>query len=98
MQGDSSSQQPLVMKRVLFTCSTRHLCGRCCTRDKERQEFSTLLKDENFSMQWDSLEDFSTKFTGSPENEAFAQGMRLYQQTEGKRVGLHYLLPCNEQD
>jgi hypothetical protein len=23
--------------------------------------------------------------------------MRLYQQTEGKRVGLHYLLPC-EQD
>jgi hypothetical protein len=45
-------------------------------------------------MQWDSLEDSSLKFTGSPENEAFAQGMRLYQQTEGKRVGLHYLLPC----
>jgi hypothetical protein len=24
--------------------------------------------------------------------------MRLYQQTEGKRVGLHYLLPLYEQD
>jgi thiol-disulfide isomerase/thioredoxin len=58
-----------------------------------------LLKDESFTMQWDSLGDFSSlKFTGSPENEAFAQGMRLYQQAEGKRAGLHYLLPLYEQD
>jgi hypothetical protein len=43
-------------------------------------------------------QDFSSTSLGSPENEAFAQGMRLYQQTEGKRVGLHYLLPLYEQD
>jgi hypothetical protein len=72
--------------------------GAAALEIKSGKNLVLLLKDENFSMQWDSLEDFSTKFTGSPENEAFAQGMRLYQQTEGKRVGLHYLLPCNEQD
>jgi hypothetical protein len=81
-----------------FYLQYRHLCGRCCTRDKERQRIYCALKDENFSMQWDSLEDFSSLKFGFPENEAFAQGMRLYQQTEGKRVGLHYLLPLYEQD
>jgi hypothetical protein len=53
MQGDPYSQQPLVMKGVLLPVHY----GRCHTRDKEQQEFIVLLKDENFSMQWDSLED-----------------------------------------
>jgi hypothetical protein len=33
-----------------------------------------LLKDENFSMQWDSLEDFSKKFTGSQRTRPLPKG------------------------
>ncbi|MFB0904157.1 MAG: TlpA disulfide reductase family protein [Nonlabens sp.] len=73
--------------------------GAAVLEIKSDKNVVLLLKDESFTMQWDSLEDFSTlKFTGSPENEAFAQGMSLYQQAEGKRAGLHYLLPLYEQD
>lgn len=53
-----------------------------------------LLNHENFTMQWENLQDFSTlAFTGSPENEAFAKGIRLNQETEQKLAGLQYLQP-----
>jgi hypothetical protein len=56
MQGDSPLSTTTSDERVRFTCSTRHVYV-AATRDKEQQEFIVLLKDENFSMQWDSLED-----------------------------------------
>lgn len=53
-----------------------------------------LLDRENFEMRWDKLENFSSlKFTHSPANDSFSQGLELYQKTEGKRAGLSYLLP-----
>lgn len=52
-----------------------------------------LLNNENYSMQWDNLQDFNTlQFTNSPENEAFAQVIALAQETEPKLSGLKYLL------
>lgn len=53
-----------------------------------------LLNHENFTMQWENLKDFSTlAFTGSPENDAFAKGIRLNEETEQKLAGLQYLQP-----
>jgi hypothetical protein len=41
---------------------------------KSGKNLVLLLKDENFSMQWDSLEDFLQVSMGSPENEALPKG------------------------
>jgi thiol-disulfide isomerase/thioredoxin len=100
MQGDSLlSTTTSDDKGAFYLQYPATYVGAAILEIKSGKNLVLLLKDENFSMQWDSLEDFSSlKFTGSLENEAFAQGMRLYQQTEGKRVGLHYLLPLYEQD
>lgn len=58
-----------------------------------------LLNKENFGVQWSDLEDFKTlTFTNSPENDAFAEGIALYQNAEGKRSGLDYLLPLYVKD
>ncbi|SHN16231.1 TlpA family protein disulfide reductase [Flavobacterium xinjiangense] len=56
-----------------------------------------LLDHENFEIQWDKLEDFtSLKFTHSQANDSFGQGLELYQENERKRTGLSYLLPFYE--
>lgn len=53
-----------------------------------------LLNHENFEMQWENFQDFTTlKFINSPENEAFAKGIAINQETEQKLTGLRYLLP-----
>ncbi|PWN57944.1 TlpA family protein disulfide reductase [Chryseobacterium viscerum] len=53
-----------------------------------------LLNHENFTMQWENPQDFNTlTFTGSPENNAFAQGISINQETEQKLTGLKYLRP-----
>jgi hypothetical protein len=36
MQGDSYSQQPLVMKSAFYLQYPLLMCGRCHTRDKEQ--------------------------------------------------------------
>jgi thiol-disulfide isomerase/thioredoxin len=52
-----------------------------------------LLNQENFSIQWYNLQDMgSLKFTHSPENEGFANGIFAYQAAEQKLSGLNYLL------
>jgi hypothetical protein len=58
---------------------------------------NVLLNKENFQIQWDNLEEFKTlTFQKSPENDAFAKGVALYQ--EAKRSGLLYLLPLYAHD
>jgi hypothetical protein len=91
MQGDLT-QQPLV-KRVLLPAVPATYVG-AAVEIKSGKNLVLLLKTKISACNGTASKISSLKFTGSPENEAFAQGMRLYQQTEGKRVGLHYLLPC----
>lgn len=66
---------------------------------KEVKSVIVLLNQENFELEWDNLEEFnSLKFTHSPENDAFGQGLALYQNTEGKRAGLSFLLPYYDKE
>jgi len=66
--------------------------GAAILEVKDTKSVIVLLNRENFEMQWDNLEDFSTlKFVHSPENVAFGSGMELYQTTEAKRAGLTFL-------
>ena len=73
--------------------------GSAVLEIKPSKSVILLLDRENFEMQWDKLEDFSSlKFTHSPANDSFGQGLELYQKTEGKRAGLSYLIPLYEKD
>lgn len=67
--------------------------GAALLEIKDSKSLIVLLNHENLEMQWDKLEEFKTlKFAHSPENDAFGEGMELYQKTEGKRAGLTFLL------
>jgi len=53
-----------------------------------------LLNHENFEIYWDKLQSMETlRYVGSPENNAFSQGLEIYQKSEAKRAGLSYLIP-----
>lgn len=68
--------------------------GAAVLEIKAGKSLIVLLNRENFELQWDNVADYTTlKFKNSPENDSFAQGLELYQKTEGKRAGLTYLLP-----
>jgi hypothetical protein len=82
MQGDLT-QQPLV-KRVLLPAVPATYVG-AAVEIKSGKNLVLLLKTKISACNGTASKISSLKFTGSPENEAFAQGMRLYQQTEGKR-------------
>ena len=73
--------------------------GAALLEIKDVKSVIVLLNKENFQMQWDNLEEFKTlTFHKSPENDAFAKGLALYQESEAKRAGLSYLLPYYAQD
>ena len=73
--------------------------GAALLEVKDLKSVIVLLNQENFEMQWDNLEEFKTlTFKNSPENDAFAQGIDLYQESEAKRSGLTYLLPLYVKD
>lgn len=58
-----------------------------------------LLNRENFEIKWDNLEDSgSLKFNHSLENTNLSQGLHLYQNIEGKRSALSYLIPLYEKE
>ncbi|MFN0082220.1 MAG: TlpA family protein disulfide reductase [Ferruginibacter sp.] len=53
-----------------------------------------VLNQENFEMQWQNVKDFKTiKFSNSPENDAFANGITVNQEAESKLSALKFLLP-----
>jgi len=53
---------------------------------------NVILNTENFEIQWDNLQDFTTlKYTNSPENDAIIKGMTMQQETVSKLSGLNYL-------
>lgn len=53
-----------------------------------------LLNHENFEIQWNDLNTVkSLKFINSIENNAFDNGLTLYQNTEEKKAGISYLIP-----
>lgn len=59
---------------------------------KDTKSVIVLLNNENFEMNWSNLEEFSTlKFKYSPENDAFANGIELYQKSEAKLSALIFL-------
>lgn len=59
---------------------------------KDVKSVIVLLNEENFEMNWTNLEEFSTlKFIYSPENDAFANGIEKYQQSEAKLSALIFL-------
>jgi len=73
--------------------------GAALLEIKDSKSVIVLLNHENFEMQWDNLEDFKTlQFKHSPENKAFADGIAVAQNSEGKLAGLKYLLPLYADD
>lgn len=68
--------------------------GAAALKVKEGPSLIVLLDQENFGMNWIDLNDFKTlKFANSPENDAFAKGIFLYQEAENILSGLKYLKP-----
>jgi thiol-disulfide isomerase/thioredoxin len=68
--------------------------GAAMLQAKGVQGVVLLLNRETFGLQWDNVQDVnSLKFTGSPENEAFAKGIAVNGEAEQKLAGLRYLLP-----
>lgn len=58
-----------------------------------------FLNKENYTLFWEDLtkrEDMQV--TGSKEYEAFLQGMKTFQEAEGKLAGLNYLVPLYVND
>ena len=58
-----------------------------------------LLNKENITIYWEDLtktEDI--KLNGSSEYDAFLKGMKIFQDSEAKLAGLHYLMPLYEKD
>jgi thiol-disulfide isomerase/thioredoxin len=71
--------------------------GAAVLQIKDASNLIVLLNCENFDMQWVDLHDFNTLvFTRSPENDAFAKGIIINQETEQRLAGLKYLLPKYE--
>jgi thiol-disulfide isomerase/thioredoxin len=67
--------------------------GAALLEIKEGKSIIVLLNKENFKMRWDIFDDLTTlKFENSQENDAFGKGLELYQNSEGKRAGLTFLL------
>lgn len=68
--------------------------GAAVLEIKDKKSVIVLLHHENFRMQWDNLDDFSSlKFSQSIENESFGKGIVMAQMSENKLSGLNYLLP-----
>lgn len=73
--------------------------GAAMLEIKDIKSVIVLLNKENFEMKWDNPEDFSTlTFINSPENSNLSRGLTLYQNIEGKRAGLTYLIPLYKQE
>lgn len=73
--------------------------GAALLQIKNGSSVIVLLNHENFEMQWQNLQDFNTlKFINSPENDAFAQGIKVNQEVEQKLAGLKYLLPLYKEN
>lgn len=71
--------------------------GAAVLQLKNASSVIVLLNKENIIMQWENIKDFATlKFTNSPENVAFANGIQINLASENKLAGLKYLLPFYE--
>lgn len=75
--------------------------GAAVLQIADMQSVILLLNHENFSIQWADLKAYDTlTYSNSQENNFFNFGLKLYQTTESKKTGLHYLIPlyANERD
>lgn len=75
-------------------CFPKTYKGAALLHIKNANSVIVLLNQENFEMQWENLQDFSTlKFINSPENDAFTKGNNINQEAELKLSALKFLLP-----
>ncbi len=66
---------------------------------KDVTSLIVLLNNENFNIQWNDLKDIKTlRFSNSAENDAFAQGIAVYEAAEAKLAGLKYLINLYHRD
>lgn len=73
--------------------------GTALLQIKAGSNLIVLLNHEKFKMQWENRQDFnSLSFSNSPENDSFAEGIKVNQDTEQKLAGLKYLLPLYEKN
>lgn len=78
---------------------TEDYVGAALLEIKDGKSVIVLLNHENFEMQWDNLDDFTTlQFKHSPENNAFGDGIVVAQKSEAKLAALNYLLPLYKDD
>lgn len=57
-----------------------------------------FLNKENITLHWEDLTNRENLKTNSQEYKAFLDGMKIFQDSEAKLVGLHYLIPLYAQD
>jgi thiol-disulfide isomerase/thioredoxin len=73
--------------------------GAALLEIKDTKSVIVLLNQERFEMKWDNFEEFTTlKFKNSPENDAFADGVAVAQNSESLLAGLNYLKPIYEKE
>lgn len=72
----------------------REYLGAALLKINKVSNLLVLLNKENFEIQWNTIQDLNTlQFKHSPENDFFAQGIKVNQESEQKLAGLKYLLP-----
>lgn len=68
--------------------------GAAILQVKDKTSAIVLLNKENFTINWNDFNDFSTlQFENSPENDAFVAGIKVVQESENILAGLKYLAP-----
>jgi hypothetical protein len=92
--GDSLLAKTTTDAQGKFILKYSDYVGAALVKIEGGKSVILLLNHENFQVKWDNMDDLSSlNFEYSPENEALSKGLKLYEQSEGKRVGLSYLLP-----
>jgi thiol-disulfide isomerase/thioredoxin len=94
LKGDSLLVQGKINKKGGFVLKyPAQYIGAAVLEVKASNRIIVLLNHENFEIQWTDFTDLQTlNFKKSLENTAFLEGLSLYQKSEGKRVGLTYLI------
>lgn len=68
--------------------------GAALLQIKDGSSMIVLLNNENIDITWTNTQDINTlAFKNSPENDSFANGMKLYSDAESRLAALKYLLP-----
>lgn len=81
--------------KLAFTPAYR---GAAMLRANDINKIVLLINNEDITIDWTNTTEFKTLKINSNENEAFKEGMEIYQSAASKQVALDYLLPLYENE